>query len=73
MNGAGYDFPSGNDGYYRALDSSVDRTVAKQQRFGLVRYADGSPYAVWDHQTDDFHPVDDLLAPLFAAIGLEAA
>ncbi len=73
MNGAGYDFPSSNDGYYRELDRSVDRIVANQPRFGVVRYADGSTYAVWDHQTGTFHPVSELLAPLFVAVGLGVA
>src|SRR5690242_12302151 len=55
------------------LDRQVERRLAHQPRFGVVRYADGSPYAVWDHNTNDFHPVADLLAPLFAVVGLEAA
>ena len=55
------------------LDRQVERRLANQPRFGVVRYADGSPYAVWDHVTNEFHPAADLLAPLFAALGLEAA
>ena len=55
------------------LDRQLERRLPTQPRFGVVRYADGSPYAVWDHATNVFHPVADLLEPLFAVVGLEAA
>jgi hypothetical protein len=55
------------------LDRQVERRLASQPRFGIVRCADGSPNAVWDHEAGKFHSVADLLAPLFAVVGLEVA
>lgn len=79
MSGAGYDWHDPVlTTYHAAIDRSVERLIAKQPRFGIVRAIDPTTHesvvaSVWDHKTDTFHPIAELLAPLFAAVGLEAA
>lgn len=59
------------------LDLAVQHRLPAQPRFGIVCTFDrdlfeSRPIEVWDHQTGAFHPIGELLAPLFAAVGLGA-
>lgn len=58
------------------LDRQVERRLSKRPRFTITRAIDGSEVltdAVWDHQTNVFHPVGEMVAALFAAFGLGCA
>ncbi|UOF77357.1 hypothetical protein [Caudoviricetes sp.] len=59
-----------------ALDRAVERRLAHQPRYGIVRAVVGSEHlvdSVWDRKTNTFTPVGEIVTALFAAIGLEAA